>query len=254
MTKIIKRMLPGAALLVLVLGVQVGVRAQTVEPQREPSANGGSVPQPPSAKRRILLNIARAVIDVLCAEYGDCRSTTNTPSTGTAEPTARDDRRYLGPGFAGPYASTPAAGRLSFSYATPPGWQSYEGQRSVTVALPGEYVNGDLANGVILGLLDLNNAGFEAATETYVRETIVNNKYLRRIGGPQSDAVDGVPCIINRMEGLSPKTHYVESVVAYTCRRSPQELFYVVTVNSGPYAGRYEEENSRITQSISFRR
>lgn len=254
MNKINKQTLLAAVIFGLFLGGQGATRAQTIESQREPSTNDGSVIRAPSAKGRILLNIARAVIEVLCAEYGNCTSTsntTNTPSTGTTVPSTRDNRRYLTPDFAGSSAS-PSAPK-PFSFVTPGGWQSYEDQSSVTIAPPSEYVSGDLANGVILGLFNLNNASFETGTETYVRGLVLNNKYLKRIGGPQGNTVDNVPCMINRLEGVSPRTHYVESVVVYTCRRNAQALFYAVTVNSGPYANRYEEENSRITQSISFR-
>jgi hypothetical protein len=159
---------------------------------------------------------------------------------------------YLNPGIAG-VGSRSMPQRPSFFFNTPTGWQTYGDQSSVTVAPPSEYVNGDLRNGVILGLFDLNNTSFETGAETYVRQLVSNNKYLRRIGWPQSHIVDNVPCITNRLEGLSPKTRVIENVVVYTCKRNAQKLFYVVTVNSGPNASLYEEANNRITQTISFR-
>lgn len=232
------------------LGGQAVAYAQTVSAPREPSTREGG-PQAPPASRRILLNIAKAVIEVLCAEYGDCPSSGN-PRTETTSPDIRAEGRYRTPGFV-EGNSRPAPGGRNFSFDTPPSWQTYENQSSVTVAQPSEYTDGDLTNGVILGLSQLNNAGFETGTEMYVRGLLLSNKYLKRVGWPESNVVDNVPCITNRMEGQSPKTHYVEKVVVYTCKRSSQQLFYVVTVNSGPDANRYDEQNLRITQSISFR-
>jgi hypothetical protein len=123
----------------------------------------------------------------------------------------------------------------------------------VTVARPSEFVNGDLTNGVILGLFDLNGASFERSTEAYVRGLNSSNKYLKRVGWPESNIVNNISCITTRLEGQSPKTQYIENVTVYACKRNPQKLFYVVTVNSGPNANRYEDENRRITQTISFR-
>jgi len=79
-----------------------------------------------------------------------------------------------------------------------------------------------------------------------------NNRYLKKVGWPESNVVDNVPCITTRLEGQSPQTRHVEKVAVYACRRSTRKLFYVVTVNSGPNADRYESENRRVTQTISF--
>lgn len=240
-----------AVICVSLLGCQAIAYGQNVDLPREPSTRESRIPQTPSATRRVLINIARAVIEVLCTEYGECPSTSNSRAE-TTTPGTREDRRYLNPDFTGNNSRSKAQQR-SFSFNTPAGWQIFEDQSSVTVAPPNEYINGNLTNGVILGLFDLNNASFETGTETYVRQLISNNKYLRRVGSIESNIVDNVPCITNRMEGLSPKSQYVEEVVVYTCRRSTQKLFYVVTVNSGPNAKWYEEENGRMTHSISFR-
>jgi hypothetical protein len=252
MTKIHKSICLTAVICILFFSGQAIIYAQNTGVLREPSNSESSSPQVPSSKRRILLNIAKAVIDVLCAEYGNCTPSNNTP-TETSQPSPRESRRYLTPDFSGSSKSPSGNEQRNFSFATPAGWQSYESQSSVTVAPASEYANGDLTNGVILGLFDLNGVSFETGTETYVRQLVSNNKYLKRVGWPQSNTVDNVPCMTNRMEGLSPKTRNIENVVVYTCRRSTQKLFYVVTVNSGPNANRYEEENSRVTQSISFR-
>lgn len=233
------------------LSGQATTYAQNVEAQREPSAREGNGPQAPPATRRILLNIAKAVVDALCAEYGDCSSSGN-PRTETTSPSTREEGRHRTPGFVGGDLRSPSRGR-GFSFDTPSGWQSYEDQSSVTVARPSEYTNGDLSNGVILGLSELNSAGFETGAETYVRGLLSSNKYLKRARRSESNVVDNVPCIMNRMEGQSPKTHYVEKIVVYTCRRSSQQMFYLVTVNSGPDANLYDEQNLRITQSINFR-
>lgn len=231
---------------------QATTYAQNVEATREPSTrDGGGVPKAPSATRRVLLNIAKAVVEVLCAEYGDCPSSGDRPAE-TTSPDSREGRAYRTPSFVGGN-SRPAPRGRGFSFDTPPGWQTYEDQASVTVAQPSEYTDGNLTNGVILGLSDLNSAGFEAGAEAYVRGLLSNNKYLKRIGWPERNVVDNVPCVTSRMEGLSPKTHYTEKVVVYACRRSSQQLFYVVTVNSGPDANRYDEHNLHITQSVSFR-
>lgn len=243
-----------AVICVSLLGQQTAVFAQNVSAPREPTTPEVRGPQAPSATRRILLNIARAVIEVLCAEYGDCPSNNSSAPSETTTPDPREERKYLTPSFAGNSARTrPAPAPRGFSFDTPLGWQAYEDQSSVTLARPSEYRNGDLLNGVILGLYDLNGAGFETGTETYVRALISNNKYLRRIGGAESSLINNVPCITSRMEGESPKTRYVEKVVVYTCRRNSSKLFYAVTVNSGPNAERFEEENGRVTQTISFR-
>lgn len=251
MRKIHKPICLTAMICISLLGSQVTASAQSAGVVAEPSAREDRVPREPSAARRILLNIARAVIEVLCAEYGDCSSSSSS-STETTAPSPRGEERYLSRGFAGGTLS-PAPGRRGFSFAPPTGWQTYEAQSSVTVAPPAEYVNGDLANGVILGLFDLNGASFETGAEAHIRGLMSNNKYLRRVGWPESNAVGNVPCITTRMEGQSPKTRYVERVVVYACKRSAQEMFYVVTVNSGPNSNWYDEQNLRITQSISFR-
>lgn len=245
---------------ILFLGGQSITNAQStlVEAPPEPSTRADT-PRAPSVRGRILLNIARAVLEVLCAEYGDCPKS-SYPNTETTTPSSSDKRRSLSPenskysipDFAGPHSSTPALAKWDFSFDTPAGWQSFEKQSSITVAQPSEYINGNLVNGVILGMFDLNNADFDTATETYIRQQMSINKYLGRVGLPESTTYNNVPCVINRMEGHSPITRNVEQVVVYTCKRSPLKVFYVVTVNSGPNAKLYEEVNNRITQSISF--
>lgn len=250
MSKIRKQICLIAVVCILFLGGDATGTAQNINVPSEPPATDSRSPQGPSATRRILLNIAKAVIEVLCAEYGDCPS----PATGTTGPDSREEGRYLNPGFAGDSSSSGSASQpRGFTFDTPPGWRSYEDQSSVTVARPSEYVNGDLINGVILGSYDLNGSSFESATEMYVRGLVSNNKYVKRVGRPESSVVGYVPCITNRMEGRSPKTQEVEKVVVYTCKRSSKKLFYVVTVNSGANSGWYDEQNLRITQSISFR-
>lgn len=247
MAKIHKQMCLTAVLCILFLGGQATTHAQNIGVPQEPSSTEPG-PRIPSAKRRILENMAKAVLRVLCTELGDCMSETSTDSSRSG---TRESDRNGTPGFAGNVSSSPQ--NRSFSFHTPLGWQSYEEQSSVTVAQPGEYTNGNLTNGVILGLADLNNASLESGTENYVRALISNNKYLRRVGWPEGQTVNNVPCMTTRMEGQSPNTRYLEKVVVYTCMRSSQKLFYVVTVNSGPHANQFEGENSRITQSISFR-
>jgi hypothetical protein len=224
--------------------------AQNIGVPREPSTREDRGSQTPSSTRRILLNIAKAVVEVLCAEYGNCTSPSGAPTETTA-PSSGEEGRYLTPDFAGDNLRS-APRQRGFSFAPPTGWQTYEEQSSVTVARPSEYVNADLANGVILGLFDLNGASFETGAESYVRDLISNNKYLKRVGWPESNVVNNVPCITTRMEGQSPKTHHIEKVVVYACKRSTRKLFYVVTVNSGPHSNWYDEQNLRITQSISF--
>jgi len=251
MTKIKKQICLTVVIYISFLSGPATVSAQNIGVPPEPSTRESRVPQTSSATRRILLNIAKAVIEALCTEYRDC-SSNGTPPTETTERGHVEDGRRLTPGVAGD-SSRIASTERGFSFDTPPGWQTYENQSSMTVARPSEYIDGNLTNGVILGLFDLNGASFESGTEMYVRGLISNNKYVKRVGWPESNVVSNVPCITNRMEGRSPKTSYVEKVVVYTCQRSPQKLFYVVTVNSGPDAGRYDEQNLRITQSISFR-
>jgi hypothetical protein len=238
---------------ILFLSGPAAAPAQNVGVPREPSTRESRVPQAPSATKRTLLIIAKAVIDALCAESGYCPSTSRQPSETTRSGSGEEER-YLNRGFAGEGSSlrlTPE-GR-AFTFDTPPGWQTYEERSSVTVAQPSEYVNGDLTNGVILGLFDLNGASFERGTQAYVRGLLSNNKYLKRTEWAESNVVDNVPCITTRLEGRSHKTQYVENVIVYTCRRSTQQMFYVVTVNSGPNANRYEDQNRHITQTISFR-
>jgi len=212
----------------------------------------------PSTKKTILLNIAKAIVDVLCVETGNCAPAGDRSSERDA-PRTREDRGFVRtPGFAGGAASP---GRSSartvvepknFSFSTPVGWQRYADKSSVTVALPSEYINGNLTNGVILGLFEMKNANFEQGTETFVRQLVANNNYFNRFGYAESSVVNGIKCLTNRMQGQSPKTGYLEHAVVYTCQRNTAQLFYVVTVNSGPNANRYEEDNNRITQSISL--
>ena len=166
-----------AVICISLLSGQAVAYAQTPGIAGETSTRESNGPQVPSAKRRMVLNIARAVLEVLCAEYGDCTSTRNPPTETTA-PGAREDERYLTPGFAGTSSSSVPEQR-SFSFNTPSGWQAFEGQASVTVAPPSEYINGNLINGVILGLFNLNGTSFEKGTETYVRGLISENKYLK---------------------------------------------------------------------------
>lgn len=239
-----------AAMCLFFFGAHASAHAQTRDARRDAPSQETNSSQTPSTKRRILLNIARAVIDVLCAEYGDCSPRSLPAADGTA-PASREDRSYLTPGFAGSNSNSPHA--RNFSFITPKGWQAFEDKASVTVAPPSDYINGNLTNGVILGLFDLNGVSFESGTETYVRGLISANKYVKRVGWPESSVVDNVPCITTRLEGQSPKTQYVEKVIVYTCKRSAQKLFYVVTVNSGPNANHYDEQNLNITRSVSFR-
>lgn len=251
-----KKILTLTSLLCIVLVLQFSGISQPLQ-NRQPRLVPNDTPtdgnsQSPSVKRRILISIAKAVMDALCKETGDCPSTSETP-TGTGEPTGREQLRSDATGSDLAGNSTSAIAGRDFSFATPDGWQRHEGQSSVTVAPPSGYVDGNLTNGVILGLFPLTNVSFEKSTEAYVKQLISGNKYLKRVGPPESNNIQGVPCITNRFEGVSPRTRELERVVVYTFRRNALNLFYVDTVNSGPNANGYEIENGRITQSINFR-
>ena len=250
MARINKLILTGIILGLLFSG-QEQAYAQDRRVTNETSTSERSDSQALPARGKIWRVIARAVIEALCAEYGDCNSNNSQP-TETSTPESRDNKRYLTPGFGGANTRATLQPR-GFSFDTPQGWQSFEDRSSVTVAQPSEYINGNLTNGVILGLFDLDGGSFESGNEKYVRGLISNNKYLKKIGWGESNVVNNVPCITTRLEGQSPTTNYVEKVIIYTCQRNAQKLFYVVTVNSGPNSNKYEGENSRITQSISFR-
>ncbi len=246
----IHRVILATIILGLLFSGQGQAHAQNRRVTRETSTSESTDPQALPARGRIWRVIAMAVIEALCAEYGDCNSNSSHP-TETSTPESRESKRYLTPGFGGTN-TRPTLQPRGFSFDTPAGWQSYEDRSSVTIARPSEYSNSNLINGVILGMVDLNGASFESGDAKYVRDLISNNKYLKRIGWAESNVVNNVPCITTRLEGESPQTHYLEKVVVYTCKRNAQKLFYVVTVNSGPNANRYDEQNLRITQSISF--
>jgi hypothetical protein len=252
---------------VLLIGGQNNAYAQNrLETSPEPEIRDEGSQRVPSSRPRIWLIIAKAVIDALCVEYGDCPPAYSQPSEvpGESRPSLRRGNGSSGNNLTharprnlnpeGPSNTTPAptSEQPRFLFTTPVGWQRYDSLSSVTVAPSSEYVNGNLTNGVMLGLFDLKYEDFLTGTERYVRQLMSVNKYFRRIGAPESSSYNGVPCLTIRMQGQSPKTKYIEQAVVYTCKRSPTQLFYVVTVNSGPNASRFDEVNVRITQSIRF--
>ena len=253
--KLHRQLILTAAVCVCVLGGQVKIYSQNVTAPREPAPSESDGVKTPSTGTRIWTAVLRAVARAVCEESGGCPRTSDTPAGTESEPRNGLDRQpriNLEPDSRTLPAGPNHASR-KFSFFTPSGWQAYDDQSSVTVAPASEYINGNLVNGVILGLADLSNTTFEAGTDRYVRGLLSANKYLRRVGRSESSIVNSVPCITTRLNGLSPQTGYTENVAIYTCQRSAQALFYVVSVNSGPNAGRYEEESSRVIQSISFR-
>ena len=245
----LKPLLLTAIMCVVVLGGQSITTAQHVTLPRESSTP--EIEGPKSSRGKTTLEtIIRVLTEIACKKYGECPQTTSEPAEKPSpDPQGLDGGRRPAP--MEPYSRPePARG---FSYHVPPGWRAHEETAAVTVAPSSEYINGNLTNGVMFGLNDLNGATFEAGTERYIRGVLSVNKYLRRVAPSESSLINGVSCLTTYLEGLSPQTQTMEKATVYTCRRSSQQLFYVVNVTSGPNAHRYEEQNSRITQSISFR-
>jgi hypothetical protein len=220
------------------------------------------ISQPRSRAKQVLLNIAGAVLQALCEETGRCPSARDT-SAENSDPSCQGfDRR---PTLIPPSPSDPSSlgntrssdGKssfLNFSFSIPSGWQRYDEISSVTLAAPNEYLYGNLTNGVILGLYDMSTVSFEKGAEKYVKELMSNNKYLKRVSSPEGSVVDGIPCMVNRLAGQSPKSGYAEQVVVHACKQSEIKIFYLVTVISGPNVDRYDNDNNRIAQSIVFAR
>ena len=222
--------------------------AQNVNVPREPTTRDTDSPKPPSAGTRALQHLLEALTKIVCERAGNCPQITETPSESPSpDPQAFGDKRTRP---AGPRNYGPAS--PNFSFHTPPGWQAHEEHSSVTIAPSGEYLDGNLTNGVIFGLSDLKGASFESGTDRYMRSVLSANKYLRRTGRNETNVFNGIPCNATRLIGQSPQTGHTENVIVYTCQRNTQ-LFYVVNVNSGPNAGRFEEQNNRVIQSIKFR-
>ena len=250
MLKIHKHVLFTVVFSICLLSSQATTYAQNVNVPREPTTRENDGPRQPSRALKAVQIILEVLSRVVCEEAGNCTQIPQAPAD-TERRGLREFDRGRTPVFIEPrYGSSSPPG---FSFHTPQGWQAYNEQSSVTIAPPSEYVNSNLTNGVILGLADLNGKSFDSGSDKYVRGLMSGNKYLRRIGRPESNVFNSVSCITNRLAGVSPQTGYSENVVVYTCQRSAQKLLYVVNVNSGPNASRYEEENGRIIQSFNFR-
>jgi hypothetical protein len=245
------------AVIAFCFGGQVTTFAQNVTVPREPTPTETEGPKAPSAGQTLVRDLIGAIARVVCEHSGKCLPSSDTP-TQTETPTEKGFGRGRTPiesNRTGRSAepSYTLAPRPSFAYFTPSGWRAFEEQSSITVAPQSEYINGNLANGVIFGLADLNGASFESGTYRYVRGILSANKYLKRIGRSESSVINNVSCITSRLAGPSPQSGYTENVEIYTCQHSAENLFYVVNVTSGPNASQFLQENSRVIQSISFR-
>jgi len=245
------------AVIAFCVGGQVTTFAQSVAVPREPTPNETEGRKAPSAGQTLVTDLIGAIARVVCEHAGKCLPSGDT-STPTETPTEKGFGRRRTPiepirtGRSAEPTFT-LSPRPSFAYFTPSGWRAFEAQSSITVAPQSEYTNGNLSNGVIFGLADLNGGSFESGTDRYVRGILSANKYLKRIGRSESSVINTVPCTTSRLAGPSPQTGYTENVEIYTCQRSAENLFYVVNVTSGPNANLYLQENSRVIQSISFR-
>lgn len=245
------------AVIVFCVGGQVTTSAQNVTVPRESTPNETQGPKTPSAGQALLRDLVGAIARVVCEHAGKCPPSGDTPSA-TETPAEKGFGRVRTPlePTRTDRSSEPSytlAQRPSFAYFTPSGWRAFEEQSSITIAPESEYINGNLSNGVIFGLSDLNGASFESGTDRYVRGILSANKYLKRIGRSEGSIINTVPCITSRLAGPSPQSGYTENVEIYTCQRSAENLFYVVNVTSGPNANLYLQENSRVIQSLSFR-
>jgi hypothetical protein len=245
------------AVIAFCFGGQVTTFAQNVTVPREPTPNETEGPKEPSAGQSLLKDLVGVIARVVCEHAGKCQPSgdPSTPTETSAEKGFGRGRTPVEPIRRGRSAepSYTLAPRPSFAYSTPSGWRAFEDQSSITVAPQSEYTNGNLSNGVIFGLSDLNGASFESGTDRYVRGILSANKYLKRIGRSESSVINNVPCITSRLVGPSPHSGYTENVEIYTCQRSAENLFYVVNVTSGPNANLYLQENRRVIQSINFR-
>jgi hypothetical protein len=255
--KMHRQLLWVALICVCVLSSQATTFAQNVTVPREPAPGESDGPRRPSAKEQLIRELIGVMARVICEHSGECPRSADVPREAETRPQSelapggtRIERKRTGRSSTPSYDLAPSR---NFSFFTPLGWRSYEEQTSVTVAPPNEYLNGNLANGVIFGLADLNGKSFESGTDKYVRELLSANKYLTRVGRPESSVFNTVPCITSRLTGPSPQNGYTENVEIYTCQRNAQHLFYVVNVTSGPDPSRYVEENSRVIRSLSFR-
>ncbi|MDX6613584.1 MAG: hypothetical protein QOD75_2770 [Blastocatellia bacterium] len=238
--------------LIVVLGCMTSGHGQGMDVPGNPSGEASRIPRS-SRTNRVLLHIADALIQVYCRETGRCPSSTNSSSEPVeSTPKAFDTNAYPRLSRSPSSDLNQPSTHLNFSFVAPLGWQRFDDIGSVTLAPSSQYSGGSLTNGVILGLFDFSSSTFEKGAEKHLQELKSANKYLKRIGGPVSETVDGVPCVTNRLAGVSPKSSYTEQVVVYACKRSPIKLFYLITVNSGPNAAQYEEQNIGISRSITF--
>lgn len=115
-----------------------------------------------------------------------------------------------------------------------------------TLFAPGEYVNGNLKNGVIFGTRS-------AKAKSLVSELLEVNTYLKREGFAMSEFISGESCSKTKLSGFSPKTNADEKVAVVTCSLNAGELFYAISVSSGQKEESYSRLNSEIVKSVVFR-
>jgi hypothetical protein len=235
-----------AAVSIFVISGHATTYAQNATVPRESPTEGADSPKPPSRGTRAIQILLGALTQIVCEEAGNCPQPITTPTETETPGFTRDST---------PMSTVRRSKAVArdFSYHTPRGWRAYEDGSSVTVARPSEYVNGNLSNGVVFGLADLNGASFASGADKYVRDMLSANTYLKQVGSAETNSGTMVSCITKRFAGLSPQTAQTEDVVVHTCRRNAQKLLYVVSVTSGPNSSRHEDENNSVIQSLSFR-
>ncbi len=141
-------------------------------------------------------------------------------------------------GMTGNYSRNvpPPSGRMrvysnsAMTVNVPSNWQEFNTSGQIWFAPDGAYGNEGITHGAMIGAARANSTNLGQATQSYIRELLQANPYLRQAGGIQQANVAGRTGYATVLAGRSNVTGRTERVTVFTAQLRSGDLFFVATV------------------------
>ncbi|MFL6467726.1 MAG: M48 family metalloprotease [Pyrinomonadaceae bacterium] len=134
----------------------------------------------------------------------------------------------------------------------PSNWRELSGQSDVTFAPEGAYGSQGITHGIMMGTFQPQSSSLRTATETFVRELMQNNQYLRDESGLTRVNLSSQQGYAVTLAGRSAITNRNESVTVYTAPMRDGRAFYLITVVPESESFSYENTFRNIVGSVQI--
>ena len=136
----------------------------------------------------------------------------------------------------------------------PENWQEIPTESQVWFAPKGAYGDEGITHGVMIGAAQGTGANLNETTNTYLKQLLQSNAYLKQVGQQQKVTVSGMPGLATRFIGESPVTGKPEVVTIITSQLESGDLFYVAAVAPEAEMSKYNTVFRNLINSIQIKK